>query len=127
MTQGSCSKARKPPRFWTLVLLTSSGNIELPFVYGLNNCDMLQGMVLFVYQVLCYLRDTWGELVDYFDNFLDDGRTFLIAKEHDTFLVDDESTFGVSAACQSLYFTSMTPFINGRPAEIYRQQYSTGF
>jgi hypothetical protein len=29
--------------------------------------------------------------VDYFDSFLDDGRTFLTAKEHDNLLVDDEN------------------------------------
>jgi hypothetical protein len=52
---------------------------------------MLQGMLLSVHTILRYLRNTWGELVDYFDNFLDDGRTFLIAKEHDHLLVDDEN------------------------------------
>jgi hypothetical protein len=91
MSRGGYSNARKPPGFWTLVLLTSSGNIELPLVYGLNNCDMLQGMLRFVGMVLRYFRNTWGELVDYFNNFLDDGRTFLRTKEHDNLLVDDEN------------------------------------
>jgi hypothetical protein len=52
---------------------------------------MLQGMLFFVGKVFGYLINKWGELVDYFDSFLDNGRTFLTAKEHDNLLVDDEN------------------------------------
>jgi hypothetical protein len=33
----------------------------------------------------------WGQLVDHFDGFLDDGKAFMNPKEHDNLLVDDET------------------------------------
>jgi hypothetical protein len=52
---------------------------------------MFQMMLRYVGDTLRYSVSRWEELADYFDEFLNDGKSFLLVKEHDNLLVDDET------------------------------------
>jgi hypothetical protein len=52
---------------------------------------MFQMILRYVGDILLYSVKQWKELADYFDGFLDDGKTFLRVKDHDNLLVDDET------------------------------------
>jgi hypothetical protein len=86
---------RKAPDFSTVFLLTShDDHLSLMWsgdLIDLSRVDMLQITLMFVKVILNILLQNWGKLVEHFDTFLNDGKPFLNAREHENLLVDDET------------------------------------